>query len=204
MGAVNWIDLAVLAIIVISALLAFLRGFVREALGIGAWVGAGVVAWWAFPWSQPQARALITGYPELADFAAYVAVFVVALILLSIVAGMVGGLVRTSLLSGIDRTLGIVFGLARGAAIVVAGYIALSMVVPPDRWPPPLAEARSPLYAYEGAMWAVRFLPEAYRPSIKPPPSGVQARAEDLFQSQPRGSALDPVGSAQASPVAKP
>ena len=204
MDAVNWIDLAVLAIIAVSALLAFLRGFVREALGIGAWIGAGAVAWWAFPWSQPQARALIAGYPELADFAAYVVVFVVALILLSIVAGMVGGLVRTSLLSGIDRTLGLVFGLIRGAAIVVAAYVALSLVVPPDHWPPPLLQARSLPYAYEGAAWAANFLPEVYRPVIKPPPNGVQARAEDLFQPQPRGSALDPVGSAQANPVAKP
>ena len=186
----NWIDLLVVAIVAVSALLAFLRGFVREALGIGAWIGAALVAWWAFPYSQSRAREMISGYPELADLAAFAAVFVVALILLSIVAGMVGGLVRTSILSGIDRTLGIVFGLVRGAAIVVAAYIALSIVVPPDHWPPPLLQARSLPYAYEGAAWAASQVPEAYRPAIKPPPAGAETRAEDLFQSRPSGRAL--------------
>lgn len=190
MGGVNWIDLVVLAIVAVSALLAFLRGFVREALGVGAWIGAAFVGWWAFPYSQPRAREMISGYPELADLAAFVAVFVVALILLSVVAGMLGGLVRGSLLSGIDRTLGIVFGLVRGAAVVIAAYVALSLVVPPDHWPPPLLQARSLPYAYEGAAWATTLLPEPYRPAIKPPPGGPQTRAEDLFQPQPQGRAL--------------
>lgn len=188
MGGVNWIDLVVLAIVAVSALVAFLRGFVREALGIGAWVGAGLVAWWAFPYSQPQARALIVGYPELADLAAYAVVFVVALILLSIVAGMLGGLVRGSLLGGIDRTLGLVFGLARGAAIVVAAYVALSIVVPPEHWPPPLLQSRSLPYAYEGAAWAANLLPEPYRPAVRPPPGSTPSRAATLL---PPANALE-------------
>ena len=184
----NWIDLTVLAIVGISALLAFLRGFVREVLGIGSWVAAGLVAWWALPYSVPQAQALVTGYPDIVRVGAFAAVFIVALILLSIVAGMVGGLVQNSILSGIDRTLGIVFGLVRGVAIVMAAYVALSLVVPPESWPPPLLQARSLPYAYEGAAWAASLLPNHV--TIKAPPEGSPTRAEDLFHKQPHGSAL--------------
>ena len=185
----NWVDLIVVAIFAISALLAFMRGFVREVLGIGAWVGAAFIAWWAFPYAQPKARLWIES-PQFADIAAYVAVFIVALILLSIVAGLIGGVVRGSLLGGIDRTLGIVFGLLRGAAIVAAAYVALATVVPPDRWPQPLLEARTIPYAYQGAVWAAGFVPDLYRPPIKPPPAGAETRAEDLFQPPPQGRAI--------------
>ena len=168
----NWVDLAVIAIVAVSALLAFVRGFVREVLGVGAWIGAAIVAWWAYPYVLPRFHAWI-GNSDLEAPAAFIAVFLGALILFSVMAGMTGSLVRMSLLAGLDRILGLAFGLVRGAAIVVVAYIGLGLVVPPDRWPAPLQQAQTLPYAYRGAAWVADRLPAEYRPKVPPPPNEV-------------------------------
>ena len=185
----NWIDLAVIAVIVVSGLLAFLRGFVREALGVGAWAGALFAGWWLFPATQPRFRHWI-GNPELADPAAFLSVFVAVLVVLSLVAGGLGGWVRRSAIGGVDRTLGTVFGLLRGAVVVAAAYVGLGMAVKPDQWPEALTQARSVPYAYAGAVWLDGLLPPDYRPMVRPPPTGPATNAEDLLQPQPQGHAI--------------
>ena len=50
----TWFDLAMLAVLALSALLAFFRGFVREVLGVGAWIGAIIIAYWFFPFVSPK------------------------------------------------------------------------------------------------------------------------------------------------------
>ncbi len=185
----NWVDAVVIAIIAISALLAFLRGLVREALGIGAWVGAAAAAVWGGPLVLPKFQQW-TVDPNIAYPAAYGIVFVGALILLSIVAGMVGSLVRGSMLGGLDRTLGVVFGVARGALLVAVAYIGLGLVADPATWPPPIRQARSLPFAYHGAVWLTGLLPAAYRPKMPPPPAQPETRAEDFLQPQPQGRAI--------------
>ncbi len=185
----NWVDLAILAVIVLSGMLAFMRGLVREVMSIGAWVGGVFFAMWAYPFVQDRFRGWI-GNNDIADPVAFGAMFLVALIFLSIVAGMVGSVVRGSALGGIDRTLGMAFGVARGAALVVFAYIAAGMVVSSDKWPEPVLTARSLPYAYEGALFAVTFLPDEYRPRVSAPPAGRQARAADLLHATPQGRAI--------------
>ncbi len=185
----NWVDLVVIAVVIVSGLLAFMRGFVRELLGIVAWVGAVAVAVWAFPIVQPSFRQWISN-PELADPAALLAVFVLALIVLSIVASLLGSVVRESALGGIDRTLGMVFGLLRGAVVVIAAYVGLGMVMAPDRWPEPLMQARTLPYTYGAAVWTVQLLPVDYRPNVRPPPGAAVLKSEELLQPQPQGNAI--------------
>jgi membrane protein required for colicin V production len=186
---VNWVDVAVIGILTVSAFLAFLRGFVREVLGIGAWVGAAVIAGASFHYVQPRFRAWIEN-PDIADPVAFGVVSVSALIFLSVIANMIGGIIRMSMLSGIDRTLGVVFGLVRGAALVAIAYILGGMVVATDRWPDPVLQARSLPFAYQGAAWAVGFLPEEYRPKLYPPPAGRETKAADLLHATPQGRAV--------------
>ena len=115
----NWVDLVVLGVILISGFLAFARGLVREALGLGAWAIAAYVAspYGVFPMVQPWARMQVRD-TALADTLAFIGVFVIVLILLSLIAGAIAGAIRSSALGGLDRTLGLVFGLIRGAALV--------------------------------------------------------------------------------------
>ncbi|HEX3350002.1 MAG TPA: CvpA family protein [Acetobacteraceae bacterium] len=185
----NWVDLVVIAIVVFSALLAFMRGFVRELLGIGAWIGAAAWALTTGPIVQPRFEEWI-GNPDIATPAAYGAMFLAALIFISIIANIIGGVVRGSLLGGIDRTLGVVFGLVRGAALVIAAYILCGMVIETDRWPEPVLQARTLPIAYQGAMWVTGFLPATYRPRIYPPPPARETRAADLLHANPQGRAV--------------
>jgi membrane protein required for colicin V production len=186
---VNWVDAAIVGVFVVSALLAFLRGFVREVLGIGAWIGAAAAAIWGGPLVLPKVHQWIAD-PNVAYAVAYAAVFLGALILLSVLAGMVGGLVRGSLLGGLDRTLGMVFGLARGAVLVAAAYIGLGLIAEPASWPQPVLHARSLPLAYAGATWLVGLLPSLYRPKLPPPPAQPETRAEDLLQPPAQGRAV--------------
>lgn len=191
----TWVDLCVLAVLAISGLLAFVRGFVREALGIGAWVGAAFVAVWAAPYARPHFREWL-GQPDLVDPATYGAVFLAALVVLLLVSGWISTLVRMSALGGLDRTLGLVFGLVRGAAVVVFAYIAAGMVVPPERWPDPVQEARALPLAHAGAQMLVNALPEGYRPKVAPLPYQREATEDALLRATPQGRAT-------AKPIAR-
>src|SRR5689334_19490204 len=165
----TWVDFAVLAVLVISAALAFLRGFVEEVLGVGAWVGA-VLAGLAL---QPMVRPLLSGVdpPWLADALAVVSVFLVVLVLLKLLIGALARRVQNSALSSTDRALGLVFGLVRGAFLLVVAYILAGMVLPgPERWPAAVRDSRSlPLIA-SGADWVVARLPPRFQPSVLMPP----------------------------------
>ena len=185
----NWVDVIVISAIGFSALLAFMRGLVRELLGIGSWVGAGFFAVWAFPFVRARFRAWIHA-PDVADSAGFGAVFLVALLVLSVLSGIIGAVVRTSLLGGLDRTFGVVFGVIRGAGILAVTYIVAGMIVPLDSWPQPVQEARMLPFIYDGAILAVSLLPEDYRPTVHVPPGAHLTKAADLLRVAPLGRAI--------------
>lgn len=168
----NPIDIASVAVIALSAAFGLLRGFVREALGLAAWIGAILLAIRLFPVLDPEARRLIEN-TVAADIAASAAGFIVLLIVFSIIASVLGHLVQTSLLGGLDRALGLLFGAARGVVIVVAAYILGNLLLPVGQWPSMVRGARATPLAYQGAAWAVSLVPEHLRPHIEAPGSGV-------------------------------
>lgn len=175
----TWVDGVVLAVLLVSAGLAYYRGLVREVLGVGAWAGAIVLAIVL----EPQTRAIALQYvqpPWLATGVAVGAVFLVVLVVLKILIAWIAGKVQRSMLSGVDRTLGMVFGLARGAFIVVLAYIAGGLVLPvSDQWPEPVRTARSLPYAADGAGWVVAQLPADFRPRL---PSGTARQMPTMDQ----------------------
>lgn len=186
----NWVDLVVLGVILISGLLAFARGLVREALGLGAWAIAAYVAspYGVFPMVQPWARMQVKD-TALADTLAFIGVFVIVLVLLSLIAGAIAGAIRSSALGGLDRTLGLVFGLLRGAALVCVAYILAGLAIPVDQWPAPIMEARALPFVYHGAAWASDHMPPGFRPTVAVPPGRVTSSAE-LLHANPVGRAL--------------
>ena len=187
----NWVDLATLAVLALSALAGLARGLVREVLGVGAWVLALLAAspWGFFPSVAPLVRQRIPD-ANIADGVAFFAVFVPVLVVLWVVARMASGRVQRSAVSGLDRTLGLVFGLVRGALIVVAAYILAGLVVPVEQWPPPVLQARLLPLTWQGAAWAVSQVPPRYRPVVNAPPDEGTPRAADLFHANPVGRAL--------------
>ncbi|EKV32393.1 Colicin V [Caenispirillum salinarum AK4] len=137
----NVLDLIVLVVLLLSAVLAFFRGFVHETLGIAAWVGAGLAALYGLPVVQAEVRQLIP-VTWAADAAAAVAIFLVTLLVLSILTRGIARKVQDSSLGSVDRSLGVLFGLARGAFLVGLAYILLAWMIPPVDHPDWIREAR--------------------------------------------------------------
>ncbi len=187
----NWVDLAVLALLALSALLGLMRGLVREVLGLAAWAGAIAAAVDGFSTVRPWVRSMIPA-TDIADPVAFAVLFLFALVVLSIVARAVGGLVRGSVLGGLDRTLGLVFGLARGSLLVIIAYIGMGLVLPSDHWPLPVRQARALPVAYQGAQWAAAQMPPAYRPKVAAPPAEVPPDEAALLRANPAGRATGP------------
>ena len=188
------LDIAVLGIVVISGLLAFWRGFVREVLSLGAWIGAAVATLYLFKFAQPVARAYIE-VELIADIAAGVAVFIVALLALSLISHAVSRRVRESTLGPLDRSLGLVFGLARGAAVVALAYLIFAALLPPEDRPVWVTEARSEPLMVEGALFLASILPEHWvAKSVDAADEAletgktVQPLAEPLFKAPAIGS----------------
>src|SRR5437868_13316135 len=158
----NPLDLGVIAIIVLSAIFAFARGFVREALSIIAWVGAAAITVFGFS-TVLIAVSPIVNNALLAQLIAGFGLFVVSLIVLTIVTGLLARMVRSSALSPIGRTLGFVFGLARGAFLVCLAYLLLDISVQPGERPAWIREAKSAPYLHQGADVLRQFLPESLK-----------------------------------------
>jgi len=147
---VNLVDLAVLAVIALSAIFAFARGFVREALSIIAWIGAALITLYGFDAVYRFTTRFVTT-PLLADLIAGAGLFLVSLILLTIVTGYLSGLMQWSALTPVDRTLGLVFGVARGLVLVSAAYLLVDITLPPNDWPSLLRDAKSQPMLAQGA-----------------------------------------------------
>lgn len=166
MTASLWLDLAVLAVLLVSGLLAMLRGFVREVLGIGAWIGAAVAALAFYPLVAPHLHAWLD--PGLvSNLAAGGAIFVVVLVILSLLARVLSDRVQDSAAGSIDRTLGLIFGFVRGAVLICFAYIGVAFLAGDRaRWPDWLKESQSARFAEPAAAWIVAQLP----PGLLPPP----------------------------------
>ena len=158
----NPLDLGVIAVVVLSAIFAFARGFVREALSIVAWVGAAFITLRGFDWVYALVDPRVHN-PLLSQVIAGFGLFVASLIVLTILTGMVARMVRISALSPIDRTLGFIFGLARGAFVLCLAYLLLDVSVQPNDRPVWIREAKSAPYLHEGADVLKGFMPESLK-----------------------------------------
>ena len=144
-------DIIVIGIVVLSGVFAYSRGLVREALSIAAWVLAAIGAYYAFPYAIPFFdRFLPKG--AVADTAAGAAIFIVALIVLHVIARSLASRVKHSPLSTVDRTLGLLFGLARGLVLVCLVYMAVAWFIHSNEAQPGwFAESRTRPYLAAGA-----------------------------------------------------
>lgn len=135
------LDLVVIGVVLISALLAMVRGLTREVLAIIAWVAAGAAAWFFHPLALPYAQAHITN-GTVALVAAIGGIFLVTLIVVSLITVKISDFVLDSRIGPLDRSLGFVFGAARGFLICVIGWIFFAWLVQ-GQMPDWAAEART-------------------------------------------------------------
>jgi len=135
------VDGIVAVVVVLSAVLAYSRGFVREALAIGGWIAAAVVAFFFAPNVEPLVREIpvvddfLAGSCELGMILAFALVFAATLIVVSLFTPIFSSAVRNSAISGIDQGLGFLFGVARGLLLVVVALVVYDRLVIGDPIP---------------------------------------------------------------------
>ena len=139
--SITFIDVLVVAVIIVSAAYAAWRGLVLETFAIFQWVAAGYCALRFTPTFQPLMSGVIAT-PWLQYVTVFLCTFLLVFIPLSIMAHRFSESVRRSELGAVDRTLGFVFGIGRGLVIVGVAYIAFASLVPLRDHPQPLTGAR--------------------------------------------------------------
>lgn len=129
------VDGIVAAIVVMSALLAYSRGLVREAMAIVGWIVAAILAFMFAAQVQPLVKELpvvgefLSDSCELSIIAAFAAVFTVALLIVSLFTPLFSSLIQRSALGGLDQALGFFFGVARGIVLVAIAFFVYETVI---------------------------------------------------------------------------
>jgi len=170
------IDLAVAAIMLISAVISFLRGIIRETLTIAGIVG-GLFAAYAFGDNlSPIFRSWLGVDPEaeipqklfdvipmtmVADGLAYAFIFIAVVILISVISHFVGGAVRAMGLGPVDRTLGVFFGFARGLLLLGLLYLPFHLLMDTQSKTEYFSDSKTFGYVERTSEFLAGFLPES-------------------------------------------
>ena len=129
------IDGVVAIVIILSALLAYGRGLVREVMAIVGWIAAAVLGFMFAPRVEPLVREIpvvgdiIADSCELSVIGAFAIVFSIALIVMSLFTPLFSSLIRRSALGGLDQGLGFFFGVVRGLLLVAIAFFVYDTVI---------------------------------------------------------------------------
>jgi len=182
----TWADGVLLILLAASAVLSFMRGFVHEFLGVAAWIGATLAGFALSDQVTPLLQNTIEP-PWLAEGIAVGVVFLIVLVILKLIIHALASRVQDSPLGGVDRSLGAIFGVVRGAFIAVLAYVVVGLFFPAvERWPEAVREARALPLVADGAKWVVAGMPEEYRPRVAAPPYRREPTQEDLMRPPAR------------------
>jgi len=179
MTTFDWIVLAVLAL---STLTAFFRGVVRELVGIVAWV-VGFVAAIAYAPAFGAALPEVPGHPSVRYIIAFVVIIIAALVAGALIAWPLTRVIRLAGLGFVDRFLGAIFGLLRGAAFVLAFVLVAGLTPLPQTpwWQSSLFVP--PLVA--GVMALRPYLPSALVARLDYSPGGARPGAMPIVSTIP-------------------
>jgi membrane protein required for colicin V production len=142
------LDLIVIVVVLVSATLAMVRGFVREVLSVASWLAAVAAAYFLYKPLVPMVKPYIES-TTVATIIAAAVIFFIALIVASYITTKISDFVIDSRIGALDRAFGFVFGAARGILLLVIALLFFSWLVQtPPSW---VANARSePLLANLG------------------------------------------------------
>lgn len=160
------LDILLLAVMLISGLLAMVRGFMREVLSIASWVAAAAAAVLFFKKLLPIAKQYITS-DTVAMVAVIAVLFLGTLLVVSIITIKISDMILDSRIGALDRTLGFLFGLARGLIVVAAAFIFFAWLAPAKSQPGWIKNAKSLVVIQNTGQWLVSVLPEDFDKWIK-------------------------------------
>lgn len=153
------LDLVLLAVMLISGLLALVRGFMREILSIAAWGAAALTTLYAYQKLLPTAKTYFNN-DTVATAVTIAGVFIGTLIIVSIITVRISDMILDSRIGALDRTLGFLFGLARGLLIVVVAFLFFVWLVPDKQRPDWVTGAKSLTMLQSTGNWLTSLLPD--------------------------------------------
>lgn len=207
---VTLLDLIVIGVILISALLAMVRGFTREVLSIAAWVAAALAAFFLHPHLLPFLKPYIQK-EIFAQLAAGGIVFLVTLVIVSFITIRISDMILDSRIGAIDRTLGFLFGGARGLLLAVVAFMFFSWLVPETAQPVWVKDAKSKDILTAGGKWLMTLLPNDPENTILkklrandllPPDNSTQEPEQDAAPTTPVPPAAPATPPKPAQPAA--
>lgn len=176
-------DGILIALMLVSGILAMIRGFSREVLSVASWVVAALAALYFYSALSPTVGSYTSAISDskvVADIASAAIIFLITLIIVSLLTMRIADFIVDSKIGALDRTLGFVFGAARGALLVVVGLLFFNWLVPQGQ-PGWIANAKSKPMLESIGEGIVQMLPDDPEQSIidRLKPSGGETAGED-------------------------
>ncbi|HVV61204.1 MAG TPA: CvpA family protein [Pseudolabrys sp.] len=156
---ITLLDIILLVVMLISGLLAMIRGFMREILSIGAWGVAALVTLYSYSKLLPTVKTYFNS-DMVAAGVTVVGVFLCTLLVVSIITVKISDMILDSRVGALDRTLGFLFGLGRGLIIVVIAFLFFAWLVPDRSQPDWVRGAKSKVVLQSTGQWLMSMLPE--------------------------------------------
>ena len=156
---ITLLDIVLIVVMLVSGLLAMVRGFMREVLSITAWVLAAAATLYSYGKLLPLAKQYFNN-DIVAAVAVVGGVFLVTLLIVSVLTIRVSDMVLDSRVGALDRTLGFLFGLGRGLVIVVVAFQFFTWLVPDRSQPEWVKDAKSRVVLAGTGQWLMSMLPD--------------------------------------------
>jgi membrane protein required for colicin V production len=186
---ITLLDILLLVVMLISGLLAMIRGFMREILSIGAWIVAALVTLYSYARALPIAQGYFSSN-TVATAVTVGGIFLLTLLIVSVITVRVSDMILDSRVGALDRTLGFLFGLGRGLIIVVVAFLFFAWLVPDRSQPEWVRGAKSRVVLQSTGQWLISMLPDDPEKTIlqklkrrkpedqEPPESGADQRSD--------------------------
>jgi len=189
---ITLLDGIVVGFTLVSAMLAMVRGFSREFLSVASWIVAAAAAYFFYPIILPYVTPYID-HPTVALAAAAAVVFFIALIVVTVITMKIADFIIDSRVGALDRTLGFVYGVARGLVVLAVALLFFNWLVGtnPPAW---VTEAKSRPLLESIGNWIQGMLPEDSENSIFNRLRGEEAPETEPDQAPPPPPAPPPSG----------
>ena len=190
---ITLLDVILLVVMLISALLAMVRGFMREVLSIASWAAAALLTLYAYPRLKPIVLQYFSN-DIVASAVTIGGVFLGTLIVVAVITIKISDMILDSRIGALDRTLGFLFGLGRGLVIVVVAFLFFAWLVPEKSQPEWVRNAKSKVVLQstgEALMSMLPDDPEGYLRKLKRP-----REEQDPQDAPPAGGTRSDRGSA--------
>ena len=156
---ITLLDIILLLVMLVSGLLAMIRGFMREILSIGAWIIAAVATLYGYSRLLPVAKNYFNS--DMVSAGVTVGgIFLLTLLVVSVITVRISDMILDSRVGALDRTLGFLFGLGRGLIIVVVAFLFFAWLVPDRSQPEWVRDAKSRVVLQSTGQWLISMLPD--------------------------------------------